>query len=926
MKSIFKKIAFVLALAMVVTMLPAKAVTAAESDGPQMYKTLLLYLDSGNGEGSDITGSFKNERYASVWGWREGGYDRPTFVSSNPEVATVNGSGKVTAVKVGKTTITATFTGDGLDTVVKECAVTVKRNANRVGLSSESAKQVEAGFTAGDKVQLTAVRKDAEGNTEWNKTMRDFTTDSVRFKSSNESVFTVTKTTGMLTAVGEGEATLTIWAVQSEGYDANAKEYPAGASKEYTVKVSGAGLLSVKQLSTDTVAITCGNADTAAEIAKDIAKLDVQYMLGENPIKTYVKSAAVDGADNKVVNVTLFSAMNKDVVYKFTYKETTVELTAVDPDAIASIRIVTTQAKVQEETEIRVEFLDANGVVINPGTNALTFSAEGSSDYSLYPVGNKGYIYFFEAGKTAHVTATYDMGWDEKGNKLPDKTASATIVSKVASDADNMVGYAADAIGKKASDLTYTTGVLNVVKDEAIQLYAKYTVKNFDGSTSTFFNVSSDGGQVEAGNFYFKYVSTNDAVVLVDELSGVMYPVANNGGTAQVIIYRVVNDKEVVVGAVTVKVEGSRTFTSIDVSLDKTKLSDNGTTGETARITVEAKDQLGQSLSKDLTYRAKVTGNTDNVTLTVGGMGLSTDYRDIAPVLNDDGTVKVDNGKIFFDVQVDISVEQPRNLQISIEAKQPGSGVTKVLGRSLMVKKPTGVASYSLDLSQTSINVNLIQASSWWSNLNSSIQLNSYDNQGFYIATIPMTNTATPAIDSFGYVVTKGNVNIPIIDSQNFWAVTGVATVSGSAVSGSAITFKVEGTNENSVGTYTVKVFKGVKGGSGVQQIAVKSIVVTDTTVKPTATVSNNKVSGTAESIVVADLSAKLADGSLTIRRGNDKINDNITIVGAKRQDRPQNDRVYVESIHVVETIRGGKYDGKTFEYDIPVGQVFYTN
>ncbi|MDE7211567.1 MAG: hypothetical protein K2O03_09020, partial [Lachnospiraceae bacterium] len=391
-------------------------------------------------------------------------------------------------------------------------------------------------------------------------------------------------------------------------------------------------------------------------------------------------------------------------------------------------------------------------------------------------------------------------------------------------------------------------------------------------------------------------------------------------------IYRVVNDKEVVVGAVTVKVEGSRTFTSIDVSLDKTKLSDNGTTGETARITVEAKDQLGQSLSKDLTYRAKVTGNTDNVTLTVGGTGLSTDYRDIAPVLNDDGTVKVDNGKIFFDVQVDISVEQPRNLQISIEAKQPGSGVTKVLGRSLMVKKPTGVASYSLDLSQTSINVNLIQASSWWSNLNSSIQLNSYDNQGFYIATIPMTNEATPAIDSFGYVVTKGNVNIPIIDSQNFWAVTGVATVSGSAVSGSAITFKVEGTNENSVGTYTVKVFKGVKGGSGVQQIAVKSIVVTDTTVKPTATVSNNKVSGTAEGIVVADLSAKLADGSLTIRRGNDKINDNITIVGAKRQDRPQNDRVYVESIHVVETIRGGKYDGKTFEYDIPIGQVFYTN
>ncbi len=919
MKSIFKKIAFVLALAMVVTMLPAKAVAAAESDGPQMYKTLLLYLDSGNGEGSDITGTFKNERYASVWNWKENGYTEVTFESKNPDVATVNGKGKVTAVKVGKTTVTATFTGDDADTVVKECVVTVKRNAAKVGLSSDSAKQVEAGFAAGEKVQLTAVRKDAEGNTEWNKTMRDYTTDSIRFSSSNEEVFKVTKTTGMLTAVGEGEATLKIWAVQSEGKDAVTGEYPAGVSKEYTVKVYNAGLLSVKQLSTDTVAITCGNADTAAAIAKDIAKLDVQYMLGENPIKTYVKSATVDGADNKIVNVTLYSAMNKGVIYKFTYDETTVELTAVDPDAIASIRIVTTQAKVQEETEIKVEFLDANGVVINPGTNALTFSAEGSSDYSLYPVGNKGYIYFFEAGKTAHVTATYDMGWDEKGNKLPDKTASATIVSKVASDADNMVGYAAAGVGAKASDLTYTTGVLNVVKDESIQLYAKYTVKNFDGSTSTYFNVSSDGGQVEAGNFYFKYVSTNDAVVLVDELTGVMYPVANNGGTAQIIIYRVVNEKEVVVGAVTVKVEGSRVFTSIDVSLNKNKLSDYSDTSETATFTVEAKDQLSQSLSKDLVYRAKVTGNLDGVTLTVGGTALTTEYQSISPVL-DNGNIKVDNGKIFFDIQVNTTQTQSRNVQISIEARQPGSNITKVLGRSLMVKKPGAVATYSLDLSQTAINVNLLQATSWWSKLNSEIKLNSYDNQGFYVATIDMTNTDTPAVDGFGYVVSKGNENIPVA-GQDFWAVT---------VSGSAISKKIGGTDVNSVGTYTVRVFKGVTGGSGKQQIAAKSIVVTDTTVNPVAAVSNNKVTGTADGTVLADLQAKLADGSLTIRRSGDKINGNITIVGVKCQDRPQNDRVYVESIHVVETLRHenqwNPWREKTFEYDIPIGQVFYTN
>ncbi len=111
MKSIFKKIAFVLALAMVVTMLPAKALTAASSDGPQMYKTLRLYLDSGNGitENSDLTGNLKNERYASVWGWRENGYKSVTFESADPAVATVSSKGKVTAVKRSRAKDLASF-------------------------------------------------------------------------------------------------------------------------------------------------------------------------------------------------------------------------------------------------------------------------------------------------------------------------------------------------------------------------------------------------------------------------------------------------------------------------------------------------------------------------------------------------------------------------------------------------------------------------------------------------------------------------------------------------------------------------------------------------------------------------------------------------------------------------------------------------
>ena len=547
-----------------------------------------------------------------------------------------------------------------------------------------------------------------------------------------------------------------------------------------------------------------------------------------------------------------------------------------------------------------------NGVIINPGTNALTFTKEDdSSDYSLYSDGNKGFIYFLEANKTARIKATYDMGWDEKGNKIEAKTATATIVSKVASDADNMVGYAAAAQGKKASELGYTTGTLSIVKNEATQLYAKYTVKNFDGTTSTFYNVSSDAGQVENGNFFFKYVSTNDAVVLVDEMTGVMTPVASNGGSAQIIIYRVIGDKEVVVGAVTVRVESMRVFTTYDVSMNKTKLSDNGMTGETARITVEAKDQLGQHFadSSSLEYSAKIMGNVAGVNVTVGGSLLNANsYLPVDFVRNEDGSVKIDNGKVFFDVKVDINADitSSRNIQISLRAEQPDSKVSKAINRSLQVKRPGNVSTYSLDLSQGTINVNLPQATSWWSGLDSEISLNAYDSQGFFIRKEAMSNT------------------FKALSSEQ-------VTVSGSSVTGSAVDFvkKIPNTDLDSVGTYIIKVFQGQTNGQ--KQIAVKSIIVTDTTVTSVASVTDNKVGGTDENTVLYNLQNKLASGSLVIKRGNDKLNDNLVITGVKIRGS-QSDRVFVESIHVVETLKGGRYDGKTFGYDITIGQVFYTN
>ena len=114
-----------------------------------------------------------------------------TWTSSNPAIATVDATGKVTAVAGGEATITAKA-GDKTAT----CKVTVK--ANVVAVTSVKLDKTELALTVGDAaVQLKAT------------VAPDNATDkTVTWTSDKTSVATV-DATGKVTAVAEGEATIT---------------------------------------------------------------------------------------------------------------------------------------------------------------------------------------------------------------------------------------------------------------------------------------------------------------------------------------------------------------------------------------------------------------------------------------------------------------------------------------------------------------------------------------------------------------------------------------------------------------------------------------------------------------------------------------------------------------------------------------------
>ncbi len=111
--------------------------------------------------------------------------------SSNTAAATVNGSGLVTGVAGGSTTITATSEGQS-----GQASITV----STIAVASVTVSPVTASVQQGATVQLTATPKDGNGNPLIGRT--------VTWASNGTSVATVNGS-GLVTGVGAGSATIT---------------------------------------------------------------------------------------------------------------------------------------------------------------------------------------------------------------------------------------------------------------------------------------------------------------------------------------------------------------------------------------------------------------------------------------------------------------------------------------------------------------------------------------------------------------------------------------------------------------------------------------------------------------------------------------------------------------------------------------------
>ena len=137
--------------------------------------------------------------------------------SDDEKIATVDKNGKVNAKKIGKTTITAT-TKDGKKkatcrvTVAEKAAINIRLDKTELSLDGGKSEYLNATITPNDD-----------------------STRGIAWSSSDTSVVTVNN--GKVTAVGDGEATITVSSIVDRSKTATCKVRVTGMTKSYTYTI-----------------------------------------------------------------------------------------------------------------------------------------------------------------------------------------------------------------------------------------------------------------------------------------------------------------------------------------------------------------------------------------------------------------------------------------------------------------------------------------------------------------------------------------------------------------------------------------------------------------------------------------------------------------------------------------------------------------
>ena len=342
-----------------------------------------------------------------------------TYASTNPGVATVNSTGRVTGVAAGAATVTVACEGQGSPVAI---TVTV------VPVASVSVSPATATLTVGQTAQLTATPKDANGN--------PLTGRTVTWSTSNAAVAAVSGN-GLVTGGAAGTATIT---ASSEGQNGTAA---------MTVSVVPVASVSVSPASAtvlvgQTVQLTAtakdangsplpGRAVTWASSAPGVASVSASGLVMGVAAGTATLTATSEGKSGTAtvtVPVVPVASVSVGPAAPSVQVGQTVQLTATPRDASGNAlsgRVVTWASSAPA-----VATVNGSGLVtgVAAGTASITATSEGQSGTAAVTVtavvtnpgtvanltvasvtANSATLSFTEVTNGAGQPAKYDVRW-----------------------------------------------------------------------------------------------------------------------------------------------------------------------------------------------------------------------------------------------------------------------------------------------------------------------------------------------------------------------------------------------------------------------------------------------------------------------------------------------------------------------------------
>lgn len=577
-------------------------------------------------------------------------------------------------------------------------------------------------------------------------------TDTLRYFSSNEKVATVDIKTGVVTAVAAGEATIKV-ASKGAWFTANNSKY----NKYDEVKVTVVdGLLKVDQKAYNKLELTF-----SSDMEKAALKVaDFSIVRDETNRVIAIEKVEVKG---KMVTITTFESMVDGKVYTVAHADKKLQFTATD-NVVASLGISPATVGANVATEITVSTLDAKGVIL--GTYKLDES-EANIDFDVtttqgYTNGNK--LVLLAVGNTAKATASYHtFKYDTNGNEIGALKAELTITA-VDPTAINVKKYDYTVAKNAPNWNTFAQNSKLAIKDQGYKAYVRV--------------IKSDDTLATGDEYSFD--SSNPDVLLVYD-DGSMNPELR--AVAEGPAYVLVKDaKGNVVFSLGVTIVPERKTGSVAVSTNAVTLSNKTGLNDDKVVEVSTKDQYLDKMGAPSIADIKVE--------CVGTTAKDATGKTLATSLISEGVYYTrGNGKVTF--HGDSREVGTYTYKISVG----GFGQIVTVNIQTPGTRPNAVTTYRLELDRNVVDTTF----------NSESELGKRD------IVIRVAELKDGVVN--GYVNLSDNGNTTQDDNGNDIVIKrGTTVVTGSAISGSALTFTALDVQSNTIdkeaaGNYSVEVY-----------------------------------------------------------------------------------------------------------------------